>query len=318
MTKVLVSTMFEQHHLDRLRNGFPQFEFIHIPKELPLPAEALDAEIFLRLGLGKKELSLLLQEAQAIRWIHTSTAGFDWVIVPEVLEREIVITRSAASKAIPIAEYVVAYIFHVAKRFHQLAHAQIAHQWTRPDTDEVRGRTVGIVGAGAIGSELARICHHLGMRVIATKREPLPIPYFDEVLPASALPELLQQSDFVVLASPLTSETQGMIGVAELQLMKPSAYLINIARGQLIVDEALIEAINGGWIAGACLDAFVEEPLPADSPLWDLKNVVITPHASWGSPRSMDYVLDEFITNLERFERGEELLNQPRNLAFGY
>jgi phosphoglycerate dehydrogenase-like enzyme len=316
--KVLVSTMFEPHSLDTLRERFPQVRFVHLPKEPTLPDEALDAEIFLRLGLGKQELSDLLQQAQQIQWIHTSTAGFDWVMVPEVLEREIVVTRSAAAKANPIAEYVVAYIFLMAKRFPELARAQAAHQWTSPDTDEVRGRTVGVVGAGAIGCEVARLCTGLGMKVIGTKRDALPLPYFDAVLPPQELPALLGQSDYVVLTTPLTPETAGMIGEAQLRMMKPSAFLLNVARGGLLDEAALIRALQEGWIAGACLDTVVEEPLPADSPLWETEGLFITPHASWGSPRSMEYVLDEFIVNLERYLAGDELLNRPRNLALGY
>lgn len=310
--------MFEPQHLATLRERFPQVEFIHLPKDPTVPAEALDAQVFLRLGLGKKELSDMLQQTQQIRWIHTSTAGFDWVIVPEVLERKITITRSAASKAIPIAEYVVAYIFFMAKRFNMLTRAQSAHEWTRPDTDEVRGRTVGIVGAGAIGSELARLCSGLGMKVIGTKRDVVPLPFFDEVLPANELPRLLTESDYVVLTSPLTPETKGMIGEAQLRMMKSSAFLLNVARGALIDEAVLVRALEEGWIAGACLDAFDEEPLPPENPLWGLERAFITPHASWGSPRSMDYVLDEFLVNLERYINGEELLNQPRNLELGY
>jgi phosphoglycerate dehydrogenase-like enzyme len=310
--------MFEPQHLSTLREHFPQVTFIHLPPTPLLPEEALNAEIFLRVGLGKKELSELLQQARQVHWIHTSTAGFDWVVVPEVLERKITITRSAASKAIPIAEYVVAYIFLLAKRFPVLARAQAAHQWTRPDTDEVRGRTVGVVGAGAIGCEVARLCSGLGMQVIGTKRDVVPLPNFSAILSPQELPLLLEQSDYVVLTAPLTAETQGMIGEAQLRMMKPSAHLLNVARGPLLNEAALIRALQEGWIAGACLDTFNEEPLPADSPLWDLERLFITPHASWGSPRSMDYVLDEFIVNLTRYLQGEELLNQPRNLEFGY
>jgi phosphoglycerate dehydrogenase-like enzyme len=156
------------------------------------------------------------------------------------------------------------------------------------------------------------------MRVLATKREPVALPYFEQVLPSAALPELLAQADYVAITAPLTPETKGMIGAAELRQMKPTAFLINVARGPLIDEEALLTALRERWIAGACLDVFEEEPLPADSPFWDLENVVITPHASWGSPYSMDYVLDEFIENLQRYLQGAPLLNLPKNLAFGY
>jgi phosphoglycerate dehydrogenase-like enzyme len=283
-----------------------------------VPKHAADAEVLLRCAMTKDELSWTMQGAPQIEWVHTSTAGFDWVLVPEVVEREILVTRSAAAKAVPIAEFVIAFIFQRAKRLPALARAQEAHAWIHQELDEVRDSTVGVVGAGAIGSEVARLCRALDMYVIGSKRSPRPLPDFDEIVGADDLPLILEQADYVVLSCPLTPETRGLVGSSELRVMKESAYLINIARGGLIVEADLVRALEEGWIAGACLDVFDEEPLPPESPLWDLENLVITPHISWNSPRSLDYVLEEFVDNLERFLAGEPLLNQPKNVELGY
>lgn len=318
VSKVLVSSVFEPQHLRILRDKFPEIQFIQLPEDGTVPPEGTDAEVLLRCAMWKDQLSRALQGAPDVQWVHTSTAGFDWVLVPEVEERRIQITRSAAAKAIPIAEYVVAFIFLVAKRLPALARAQAARQWTSSQPDEVRGGTVGIIGAGAIGCEVARLCDSLGMRVIGTKRNPEPLPHFDQILGAGELPAVLAEADYVVLSCPLTPETQDLIGAQELRKMKPTAHLINIARGGLIVERDLQQALEENWIAGACLDAFKEEPLPSDSPLWGLENLVITPHTSWGTPKSLDYVFDEFLLNLDRYLEGRPLLNEPKNLALGY
>jgi phosphoglycerate dehydrogenase-like enzyme len=318
LPKVLVSNVFEPEHFELLRTRFPDIEFVKLPKDGTVPEHAADAEIILRCAMSKPELSRAMQTAPAVKWVHTSTAGFDWALVPEVVEREVLVTRSAAAKAVPIAEYVLAFIFSIAKRFPALARAQWAHEWTRPDTGEVRGATVGVVGAGAIGCEVARLCHHMDMRVIGTKRSPEPLPYFEQVLAADELPAVLREADYVVISCPLTPETRGLVGAAELRMMRPDAYLINVARGGLVVEADLVRALQENWIAGACLDVFDEEPLPPESPLWDLENLVLTPHASWGTPHSLDYVLDEFVDNLERFLEGKPLLNLPKNPELGY
>jgi phosphoglycerate dehydrogenase-like enzyme len=156
------------------------------------------------------------------------------------------------------------------------------------------------------------------MRVLGTKRTPVPLSHFDRVLGPDGLPALLKDSDFVVLACPLTPETQGMIGEAQLRTMKRSGFLINVARGGVIVEKDLVRALEEEWIAGACLDVFEEEPLPRGSQLWDMDNLIITPHISSSSPRMFDYAIAEFTDNLHRYLAGEPLRNQPKNIELGY
>lgn len=317
LTVLLAATIEADQH-QTLAREFPEVRFVGLPKDGAVPADALDAEVLFRCAMSKAELSRTLSDATKLRWMHSCSAGFDQLIVPEVLDGHLTVTRSAATHHIPIAEWVVAFIFASAKRFPELWRAQTEHRWAPPDTEEVGGKTVGVVGAGAIGGEVAKRVTALGMRVIATKRSPVDLPEYESVMPPDALSELLAQSDYVVLACPLTTETRGMIAEPQLRVMKPTAYLINIARGGLIVDNDLIRALNEGWIAGACLDAFQQEPLPAESPLWDVPNLFATPHASYKSPLFLERSTREFAANLRRFIRDEPLQNTLRDAALGY
>jgi phosphoglycerate dehydrogenase-like enzyme len=206
----------------------------------------------------------------------------------------------------------------MTKRFPELLRNQAAHRWDRIQMEELGGKTVGIVGAGQIGTEVAIRARPLGMRVIATKRSPEPLPAYDEVMGPDQLPRLLAESDYVVLACPLTTETRGMIDEPQLRLMKPTAFLLNVARGGLIVDDALLRALREAWIAGACLDAFNQEPLPPESPLWDVERLVVTPHASSSSPHVLRRAEQEFVVNLRQFVAGEPLLNRLREPTLGY
>lgn len=315
---VLVTSIYQREHLDALRAAFPYVRFVQLPQEGPVPQAGEPAEALLRCYMAKPMLKRVLADAPGIKWIHTCTAGFDQLLIPEIIQRGLIVTRSAHTQDIPMAEFVLAYIFVVSKRFPELLRAQAAHEWRPPDPEELGGKTVGIVGAGAIGGEVARRCAALGMHVIGTKRTPESLPHFDQVLPPGRLPELLAQSDFVVMATPLTTETRGMIGETELRMMKPTAYLINVARGALIVEADLVRALREKWIAGACLDAFEREPLPSYSLLWSLDNVILTPHCSYRSPHSMARGLEEFKENLRRYVNGEPLLNRLKDAALGY
>lgn len=318
MTTVLLAAMIEEEQLRLLQSEFPALRFVRLPASGEVPVDATDAQVLFRCAMSKIQLSQTLGDAPQLKWMHSCSAGFDQLLVPEIIERNLMVTRSAATHHIPISEWVIAYIFAAAKRFPALWKAQTEHRWAPPDTEEVGGKTVGIVGAGAIGSEVAKRCSALGMHVIATKRTPADSPLYDKVMPADQLPALLAESDFVVLACPLTTETRGMIGERQLRLMKPTAFLLNIARGGLIIDDDLLRALGEGWIAGAFLDAFQQEPLPADSPLWDVENLFITPHASYKSPHFLERSTREFAENLQRFVDGQQLHNTLREPTLGY
>lgn len=315
---VLLTRIYDASAVASLRADFPEVRFIQLPEDATVPAEGRRAEVLLRCLMSKPQLQGVLRDAPGIRWIHTCTAGFDQLLVPEIAERSLVVTRSARAQNIQMAEFVIGYLLVVSKRFPALLRSQAARAWEPPDLDDLAGKTIGIVGAGAIGVEVARRCAAMDMRVLGIKRTPEPLPCFDRVLPPAGLPEVLAASDFVLLAVPLTVETRGMIAAPQLRMMKPSAYLLNVARGALIVEDDLVRALRERWIAGACLDAFTQEPLPPESPLWTLEGAIVTPHCSYRSPSGLARGLREFADNLRRYLHGEPLENRLKDLVLGY
>jgi phosphoglycerate dehydrogenase-like enzyme len=274
-------------------------------------AETLEGAdvLFLRWGLSPESTRRLLARVPNLRWIHTISAGVDHLLFPELRESDAILTNASGVFNVPIAETVMAYILAVVKRLPEFWAHQREHRWEKLPLRELRGLTVGIVGLGDIGTEVARLCRAFGMHVLGLRRRPAPSDLADEVLPPDRLQDLLARSDFVVIAAPLTAETRGMIGRAELAAMKPDAWLINISRGAIVDEEALVEALREGRIGGACLDVFAEEPLPPESPLWDMPNVIITPHNSWSSPHIEEREIALFLENLRRYVAGEPLLN---------
>lgn len=316
--RVLVAHTYEPPRVEQLKAAFPDVDFVHLTPAAPWPEGVEDAEAYLFAGLRKPELNDLLKVAERVSWIHTGSAGFDWVMVPEVDRRGIVVTRSMDVMSIPIAEFVLAAILHHAKRVSALMEAQARRSWEPPMHLELRGKTVLVVGVGSIGRRVARLCQAFGMRVLGVKRDAEPYEAVDEMHPPAALLDLLPQAQFVVLCAPSTPETDGMIGAEQLKAMRRDAYLINVARGSLIHDDALIAALESGEIAGACLDAFDEEPLPADSPLWCAPNLFVSPHASYRTPEIRDRVIAEFSANLRRRMAGQPLVGTMRHTHLGY
>jgi len=285
-------------------------------------AEATLAEgrVLLRGGLPSTVLDHLLSRTPRLEWIHSFSAGVDRVATPQVRSRGLVVTNARGVFSRPIAEYVVMMCLAVARRLPQLLELQRERTWQPLRGRELGGMTVGIVGYGSIGSEVARLLAPFGSRVLATRRRPeRGTNDVDnvELLPLDSLSELLRASDVVVVALPLTDETAGLMGAEQLQEMRQDAWLINIARGRLVDEGALRRALESGWIGGAVLDVFNEEPLPEDSPLYDVPNLIVTPHTSWSSDRVVERSLELFIQNLQRFAAGEALENVV-DLEAGY
>ena len=250
--------------------------------------------------------------APLLKWIQLTSAGADRLLNSGFIESGVTVTTVSGLHATPIGEFVLSAILMFAKGAPQAMRAQLKHEWARFAPRELSGKTVGIVGLGHIGAEVGRLAKAFGCRVIATKRsatEPHRGLYADLILPAADLHQLLAESDFVVLSMPLTPETRGMIAEAELRAMKRAAVLINIARGPVTVEADLIRALREGWIAGAALDVFDQEPLPPDSPLWGMENVVLTPHISGGTEIYNQRAVAIFADNLRRYLAGEPLDN---------
>lgn len=274
---------------------------------------AEDADILLA-GFFSLEL---FKAAKRLKWIQTLFAGVDAFLYPEVVKSSVVITNAGGVNSIPVSEQVVGMMLCLNRKLHLFMRNQMERKWKTSDTDlifqmdELSGKTAGLVGLGRIGSEIAKKAKCFGMKVIATRRNPsVQKPdYVDELVSPEHLEELLADSDFVIIQIPLTKDTEGMFGEKELRRMKRTAYLINTSRGNIIKEDKLIEALKEGWIAGAALDTFATEPLPEDSPLWNMQNVIITPHVAGLTPLYMERLTNLFCENLRRFMDDEPLIN---------
>ncbi len=251
-----------------------------------------------------------LLSIDSLQWIHLVSAGVDHALGEQLREMDVVLTNASGVFDLPIAETVMTYILMIAKRMPTFLKQQQERTWRTHQLREIGGLTVGIIGAGSIGTEVARLSQALGLRVIGIRRHPeRGAPHVDELLPASQLKHLLAQSDFVVVAVPLTAETRGMLDAAAFCQMRSAAWLINVARGAVVDQDALVTALREGQIGGAALDVFVEEPLPETSPLWELDNVILTPHNSWSTPHTARREAALFLRNLRRYLRDEPLCN---------
>ena len=277
------------------------------------------ARVLLRGGVPASVLDHVIGRAPKLEWIHSFSAGVDRVATPAVRSRGLTVTNARGVFSRPIAEYVVMMCLAIARRLPQLLELQRERTWQPLRGRELGGMTIGIVGYGSIGSEIARLLLPFETRILATRRRPergAAEPNV-ELLGHERLDDLLRQSDVVVVAAPLTDETAGMIGAAQLQEMRETAWLINVARGRLVDEQALRRALESGWIAGAVLDVFTEEPLAPDSPFYGTSNLLITPHTSWSSDRVVERSIDLFVENLRRFAGGEPLENVV-DLEAGY
>jgi phosphoglycerate dehydrogenase-like enzyme len=269
-------------------------------------------------------------QAPHLRWVQLNSAGVNHVTKHPLYATDVMFTTASGLHAINIGEYVLASMLAWSRRFPEMFELQRASEWpsdrwTNLQPSELRGTNVGIVGYGSIGREVGRLAKAFGMKVLAVKRHvespeqhgSFEVPVLgdpwgtlpDALYGPEQLLEMLPQCDYVVIATPLTPQTRRMIGEAELRAMKPTAYLVNIARGEVCDEAALIRALTEKWIAGAGLDVFTQEPLPKSSPLWTLSNVILTPHISGFSPNYEQRAVDIFCENLRRYLADQPLLN---------
>jgi len=269
----------------------------------------------------------LEEVAPTVKWVQLLSAGADHAIGALKTSR-VTMTTGSGIHATPIAEYTIASMLAFAHRFHLMIRAQQRHEWLRsgfPGTiEEMRGKTLGIIGYGSIGRETARLGKALGMRVLALKRDPKnrrddgwcpaglgdpegTIP--DQFFGPEQREEILRESDYLTVTLPLSEHTRKFLGAREIAAMRPGAYIVNIGRGEVIDEAAITEALKSGKIAGAGLDVFEKEPLPKESPIWDLENVILTPHMSGANRGYMDKACALFADNLRRFVAGQPLLN---------
>ena len=291
--------------LDAMRAVAPEAEVRFFETQAALEAEVAEADVVAG-AIGPAALA----RATGLRWVHSWIAGVDGLLFPELIASPVVVTNVRGNGGVPLAEHAIWLMLTLNRRALRWIDNQRARRWERfHDLGELQGLTCGIVGLGMAGRDLALKCKAFHMEVLGVRRNPQPTPNVDEVFAPDQLAEVLPRCDFVVMAAPRTPETRGMLGEAEFRLMKPTAYYLCFSRGGIADDVALLRALREGWIAGAGLDAHGQEPLPPDSPFWDLPNVVITPHNAASGRAVRQRGIDIFVENLRRFTAGRPLVN---------
>lgn len=323
---IALQSGFPQHLIDRLRAISPRFS---IRQLTPEPGKSIADETWQNVEV-LYTLHHIPQPEQApnLRWIQFHSAGIDQVLSHPIFDK-VLVTTTSGIHAPNMAEYVLMMMLAWSHRLRGILEYQKHAEWPKNRWDlfaptELRYATIGIIGYGSIGREVARMSRAFGMRVLAMKRDifdTLDVGWqlpgvgdeesssVDRLYAPDELRALLAESDYVVIAAPLTDQTRGMFGADELHRMKPNAVLINISRGPIIKEDALIEALREGAIAGAILDVFDQEPLPADNPLWTLPNVIISPHVSGFSHEYDERAMTLFAANLGRYLENDRLVN---------
>jgi phosphoglycerate dehydrogenase-like enzyme len=315
----ILSARYRSRDLELIRAAAPGARIVTVSVEGLADGPLDDVEVMLRGWLGPDAFDRILARAPRLSWVHSATSGVERALTPAARDRGLVVTNARGVFSRPIAEYVLMMILAVSRRLPQLLDLQRERTWQPLEGTELRDVTVGIVGLGSMGQAVAELASAFGCRIIGVRRHgaaggPLGAGavgelVMDRVGGPDMLPELLAESDFIVLAAPLTPETEEMIDERTLAMVKPGAWLINVARGRLVDERALIRALRDGTLGGAVLDTFHDEPLPPMSSFYDLPNVIVTPHTAWSSGRVLDRSVELFCDNLRHFAAGEPLLN---------
>lgn len=255
----------------------------------------------------------------ALQWVHLSIAGADIPIAQQLRERGVMLTTSSGANAKPVAQSALAGLLALGRGFPRFARQQYERRWQPLGRDatprDIDGTTAAIIGMGPIGQEIARLCQAIGIRTIGARRANAAAPHCDETVAMHDLREVLPCTDWLIIACPLTPQTRGLIDRSALELLPAGACLINISRGPVVVEADLIAALQAGTLAGAYCDVFETEPLPADSPLWQLPNVIVTPHNAGASQGFPGKAAGYFLENLRRWTRHQPLLNVVEGTA---
>jgi phosphoglycerate dehydrogenase-like enzyme len=298
------------NHFHLLRDAVPNLTIVYAPDRERMLAEIADADVFY--GPPSRELVLA---AKHLKWIQTASAGVDAAVaIPELIESDVILTNTRSAHAPSLSEHVFALLLAQARRLPTMFEWQKAKHWGKPEANrtlrELYRSTIGIVGFGYIGRAVAQRARAFEMNVLAIDAEDVHgDPWVEQVWTPRHLPELLHQSDVVVVTAPLTPLTRDLFGPEEFAAMKPSAYFIHISRGGIVNEAALVDALERRLIAGASLDVFKDEPLPADSPLWTAPNLIITPYVAGDSDEKERRCVEILRENLIRFSANEPLHN---------
>jgi phosphoglycerate dehydrogenase-like enzyme len=258
---------------------------------------------------------------RSLRWVHSRNVGVEKTLFPELIESNVPLTNGVGVFSPALGEFVLGAILYFAKDFRRMIRNQLAGRWEEFDVTPIAGQTLGIIGYGDIGREIAKRVRPMGMKVLAVRRRPSATRASDQlvekVYPPEQRLEMIPRCDYVVVAAPLTPETHGMVGETEISAMKPSSVIINVGRGPIISEEALVDALRNNRIKGAALDVFDQEPLPAGHSFYKLENVLLSPHTADHTPDWLDNSIELFLEQFVRYQKGEPLLNLV-NKKLGY
>lgn len=305
MSKIVCVHSLSPQHAELIRGTAPGWELIAgKERELWLP-HLKEAEIVLGWNAAAEEECL--KPGATLRWVQNFGAGVDRMPLDALAAKGVIVTNASGVHAYPISETIFAMMLGWTRKIHESVRYQSERRWQSVGSlGEIHGKTIGIVGVGAIGEETARLARAFGMKVLGVRRSGEPSPHVDRMYDLSGLDELLSESDYVVVTLPLTPETKHLFDRARFRSVKQGAFFINIGRGGTTDTEALIEALQNGVIAGAGLDVFEQEPLPPDSRLWGMDNVIITPHNSGSTVYYNERIVDIFVHNLKDYLQGRE------------
>jgi phosphoglycerate dehydrogenase-like enzyme len=270
---------------------------------------AADADVIFNWSCGRDLLRTVFATTPRVRWVHSRAAGLDNLLFPELVESPVPLTNGSGVFSQSLGEFALAAILYFAKDFRRMIRNQMAGRWEQFDVHEIAGQTVGIVGYGDIGRAVATRVRSMGMRVLALKRHGSVDPLVDRIYSPAERCEMIALCDYVVVAAPLTAETRGMIGEAEFAAMKAGGVMINVGRGPVIDEPAMLKALTEGRIKGAGLDVFTHEPLPDGHPFYKMENVLLSPHCADHTMDWLEQAMRFFIENFERYAKGEPLRN---------
>lgn len=306
--RIVLCYQHEPRHLEQIRAAAPEHEIIDAGQER-IADELTEADIF----CGHAKVPVPWPEVVRrgrLNWIQSSAAGLDHCLTPETIQSPIVVTSASGLFAEAVAEQTLAILLGLLRDLPTFFRAQQKRDFTRRPTRDLHHATVGVVGLGGNGVRIAEVLRHFRTRIIATdmftNEKP---PCVDELWPADSLDRLLNESDIVILCVPLNTQTQAMIAAPQLARMKPGAVLINVARGPIVVERDLVASLQSGHLGGAGLDVTEVEPLPSASPLWDMPNVIVTPHVGAQSAHRADNTTNLICENLRRYFAGRPLIN---------
>jgi phosphoglycerate dehydrogenase-like enzyme len=299
---------------DAIHRRWPEMRVLHLPNYDRLPEELPDTDIFLGYSLRPKQL----KDAKKLQWIHSTAAGVVQLMYPELRDSGILVTNPSGIFSVPMAEHTMGLLLALARNFPDSVRQQDRSHWSQQELwdkpqhlTELNGQILLIVGYGSIGRELAQRAKAFDLRIWGVTRSGKgDLTHAERIVPALQLDEVLPQADFVVIAAPETPETRQLMGAARLARMKPGARLINVARGSLLDESALVHFLTSGTLGGAALDVAETEPLPPESPLWKAPNLFITPHTSAVSDRLWNRQTSLFMELLERWFDGREMFNR--------